>query len=73
MRQIKNSNEMVVDVSNYLTVRQASKICDRSEAAIRKRIQDKTLQFVKVGHSVLIPIEEVDRLKKKSQNLEGAK
>jgi len=65
MRQIKNPNETVVDVSNYLTVRQASKISDRSEAALRKRIQDGKLCFIKVGHAVLIPKEQVEKLKNK--------
>ncbi|MFQ5788216.1 MAG: helix-turn-helix domain-containing protein, partial [Thermodesulfobacteriota bacterium] len=63
MKHMTSANDKVVKLSDYLTVRQASKMCDRSEAALRKRIQDGKLCFIKVAHAVLIPRNEVEKLK----------
>lgn len=52
------------NLENYVTIREASKISDRSEGAIRRRIQEGKLTCIKVGYSVLIPIKSVEELKK---------
>ena len=53
-----------IKLSDLLTIQETALETKKSEGLLRKRIYENKLQSIKVGHSVLIPREEVERLKK---------
>ena len=45
-----------------LTVPEAAKMTALKEATIRRRILERTIGYVKLGRSVRIPLQEVEKL-----------
>ena len=56
-----------MNIKSFVTVLETSRITGRSEGAIRRRLQEKKLPYIKIGFSVLIPKEEVQKLKKEKE------
>ncbi len=54
----------LINLNELFTIQETALETKKSEGLLRKRIYENKLQSIKVGHSVLIPREEVDRLKK---------
>ena len=54
----------LINLNELFTIQETALETKKSEGLLRKRIYEIKLQSIKVGHSVLIPREEVDRLKK---------
>lgn len=55
-----------INLDFFLTIQQAAIESKKSESLLRKRIQDNKLKHLKVGHSLLIPKEEVEKLKEEA-------
>ena len=55
-----------INLEDLLTIQETALETKKSESLLRKRIQDNKLSFVKIGYSVLIPREEVEKIKKEN-------
>ena len=62
---IKGETEMskMVDLDNLLTADEVAELIGVKVDAIRKHCHRKTIKTVKIGNSVLIPRDEMERFK----------